>query len=102
MRWSALTWLMVGSIAARRFISRLFAAVVRRTWPKIKTRNRPVVVAAIAFVDVDALHINAGVPLDVGDSGLERVPVEGIVVKRLGMQDELTAFGLVGAMTESG
>jgi hypothetical protein len=52
-------------------------------------------VAAIAFVDVDALHINAGVPLDVGDSGLEGMPVEGIVVKRLGVQDELTAFGLV-------
>jgi hypothetical protein len=29
-----------GSTAARRFISRLMAAVVRLTWPLIKTRKR--------------------------------------------------------------
>jgi hypothetical protein len=30
---------MTGSTAARRFISRRMAAVVRRTWPLIQTRN---------------------------------------------------------------
>ena len=53
-----------------------------------------VVVAAIAFIDVDAPNLEARVLLDVGDSGPERMAVEGIAVKRLGVQDELTAFGL--------
>src|SRR5260370_25866584 len=51
-------------------------------------------VAAIAPVDVDAPDLEAGVLLDVDDSGLERMAVEGIAVKPLGVQDELTAFGL--------
>ncbi len=54
-----------------------------------------VIVTAIALVDMDAPHINAGISLDVGDSGLQRMAVEGIAVKRLGVQDNLTPLGLV-------
>ena len=53
-----------------------------------------VVVAAIAPVDVDAPNLEAHVLLDVADRGLERMAVEGIAVKRLGVEDELTALGL--------
>lgn len=52
-----------------------------------------VVVAAIAL-DVDAPNLEARVLLDVADRGLERMAVEGIAVKRLGVEDELTALGL--------
>ena len=57
-----------------------------------------VVVAAIAPVDVDAPNLEARVLLDVADRGLERMAVEGIAVKRLGVEDELTALGLGDAI----
>ena len=52
-----------------------------------------VVVAAIALVDVDAPDLDAGVLFEVGDGGFQRVGVERIAMQRLGVEDELAAFG---------
>ena len=85
---------MTGSTAARRFISRRMAAVTRRTWPEIQTRNLSgMIVAAIALVDVDAPGLDAGQPFEIGDDRPEGVAVKGVAVQRLGVQHELAAFG---------
>jgi hypothetical protein len=49
---------MIGTTAGRRRIPRRISAVTRRTWPLIQTRNFCVVVAAIAFVDVDTAGLD--------------------------------------------
>jgi hypothetical protein len=41
------------------------------------------------------VNLEAGVLLDVGDGGLERMAVEETAVKRLGVGDELAALGAV-------
>jgi hypothetical protein len=52
------------------------------------------VVAAIAFIDMDAADLDAGEGLDAGDDGSERMAVVGIAVQRLGVEDELAALRL--------
>lgn len=51
-----------------------------------------VVVPAIPFIDVDAANLHAGELLDVADYGAERVPVEGIAMQGLDIEQELSAF----------
>ena len=49
-------------------------------------------VAAVAFVDMDALDLDAGQLLQIGDDRPERMAAIGIAVQRLGVQHELAAF----------
>ena len=53
----------------------------------------PVVVAAIALVDMDAAGLDAGKRLEPGEDGPERVSIVGVPMQRLGMEDELAALG---------
>ena len=86
---------MTGSTAARRFISRRIGRVTRRTWPVIQTRNLcAVVVAAIAFVDMDAAGLDPGQLFELGDHRTQGVAVKRVAVQRLGVQHKLAAFGL--------
>ena len=55
-----------------------------------------VVVAAIAFVDVNAAGLDPGQRLQLGDHRPQSVAIKGIAVQRLGVQHKLTAFGLGG------
>jgi hypothetical protein len=55
-----------------------------------------IVVAAIALVAVDAADRNTCELFEISDDGTERVAVVRIAMQRLGMQDELSAFGRGG------
>ncbi len=50
--------------------------------------------AAIALVEVDAAHLDAGELLHLGDHGPERMAVVRIAVQGLGVEHELAALGL--------
>jgi hypothetical protein len=50
-----------------------------------------VVVAAIAFIEVNAAGLNAGQRLQLGNYRRQSVAVEGTAVQRLGVQHKLTA-----------
>src|SRR5580704_11544494 len=52
-----------------------------------------VIMAAIALVDMGALDLDAGILLDIGDGGVERMAIEGIAVQRAAVEHELAAFG---------
>src|SRR5262249_8179118 len=55
-----------------------------------------VVVAAIAFVDIDAPGLDPGQRFQLVDHWPQSVAVEGTTVQCLGVQHELTAFGPAG------
>jgi hypothetical protein len=55
-----------------------------------------VVVAAIAFVDVDAAGLDPGQRLQLRDHRSQGVAVKGIAVQPLGVQHKLAAFGFGG------
>jgi hypothetical protein len=50
-----------------------------------------VVVAAIAFVDVDAAGLDPGQRLQLGNDRAQSVAIKGIAVQRFGMQHKLAA-----------
>ena len=52
-----------------------------------------IIVAAIAFVAVDAARRNACELFEISDDGTERVAIVRVAVQRLGMQHELPALG---------
>jgi hypothetical protein len=55
-----------------------------------------VVMAAIAFVDMDAAGLDPGQRFQLGNDRPQGVPVKGIAVQHLGVQHELPAFRLGG------
>jgi len=59
----------------------------RAFWSDTAGEKRPADVIGNAV----KVNLEAGVLLDVGDGGLERMAVEGIAVKRFDVQDELPA-----------
>ena len=66
-------------------------AAVRLTWPVIKTRGTGLGSCGRDSPRRRGCAHEAGVLLDIGNGGLERVAVEGIAVKRFDAQDERTA-----------
>src|SRR5215470_6978114 len=81
---------MTGSTAARRRISRRIGAVTRRTAdPDAELLG--VVVATIAFVDVDAAGLDPGQRFQLGDHWPQSVAVKRVAVQRFGVQYKLTA-----------
>lgn len=52
-----------------------------------------VVMAAIAFVDMDAAGLNPGQRFQLGDNRSQGVAIKGVAVQRLGVQHKLTALG---------
>ena len=67
----------MGSIAARRRISRRTPVVARRAWPLIQGSELVgMVMAAVPLVEVDAAGVDTREPLEIGDHGPQRVAVE--------------------------
>ena len=58
-----------------------------------------IVVAAIALVDVDALDLDTGCLLQIGDDRAERVAVKGIAVQALACSTNWPPFGAVTGIT---
>jgi len=51
-----------------------------------------VIVTAVAFIDMDAVDLDPGELLELGDHRAKRVTVIGIAVQRLGVQHKLSAL----------
>jgi hypothetical protein len=99
MRCSTLTCPITGSIATRRrYLAADGAGDAADLAGDPDLEAVGVIVAAVALVDVDAAHRDAGERLQIGDDRTERVAVIGIAVQRLGVQHELAALGAVAGV----